>query len=114
MSATNKRSTVVEETSGCDCKKYREHARSAEEKRALEARCNRIVGQLNGVKKMIGEDRYCEDLLIQLSAIEASVRGLSNIIFEEHMQCCMAEKIRRGEDEVLYEVCELFERLRRW
>ena len=47
----------------CNCKKIKK--RTEEEKKKLESRINRISGQLNGIKKMIDEDRYCDDILIQ-------------------------------------------------
>ena len=58
------------------CKKKTE--RSEKEKQLINNRLNRIEGQIRGVKKMIGEDAYCNDVLVQLSAIENSVKSLSN------------------------------------
>ena len=55
------------------CCSHRTKERTQEEKNALTARINRIAGQMNGVKNMIENDRYCADILIQLAAIDKSV-----------------------------------------
>ena len=85
-------------------------ARSKEEIKALENRINRIIGQLNGVKNMIDENRYCADVLIQLSAISSAVKSLSSIIMEEHLSGCVAQKLKAGDEKVVQEVIEIFKR----
>lgn len=59
--------------------------RTADEKKKLINRLNRISGQIDGVKKMIEDNRYCDDILTQLSAIEKAVKSLSSVILERHM-----------------------------
>lgn len=86
--------------------------RTDEEKKKLIHRLNRISGQVNGVKKMIEEDRYCGDVLIQLSAVEKAVQGLSSVILEGHMYSCIKKEVEDGNSEVLDEVMELFRRSR--
>lgn len=93
-----------------DCCHKRSKTRTEEEKRALVSRINRISGQLTGVKKMIEEDRYCDDVLIQLSAIEKAVKGLACIVFEEHVHSCLVENIQSGNIEAVDEVVALFKR----
>lgn len=92
----------------CCCEKIK--VRSEEEKGKLIARINRIVGQMNGIKKMIEEDRYCDDVLIQLSAIDKSIKSLANVILEDHMHSCLVENIQAGNLEVLDEIIDLFKR----
>lgn len=86
--------------------------RTDEEKKKLIHRLNRISGQVNGVKKMIEEDRYCGDVLIQLSAVEKAVQSLSSVILERHMYSCIKKEVEDGNSEVLDEVMELFRRSR--
>ena len=88
----------------------RKKIRSNEEKRALIARVNRIAGQLNGIGRMLEEDRYCDDILTQLAAVEKSVKSLAAVILEEHMHSCLVENIRAGNDGVVDEIVELFRR----
>ena len=84
--------------------------RSEEEKKTLTSRINRIIGQMNGIKKMIDEDRYCDDVLIQLSAIDKSIKSLANVILESHMHSCLIENIQAGNLEVVDEIVDLFKR----
>lgn len=86
--------------------------RTDEEKKRIIHRLNRISGQVNGVKKMIEEDRYCGDVLIQLSAVEKAVQSLSSVILERHMYSCIKKEVEDGNSEVLDEVMELFRRSR--
>lgn len=86
--------------------------RTDEEKKKLIHRLNRISGQVNGVKNMIEEDRYCGDVLIQLSAVEKAVQSLSSVILERHMYSCIKKEVEDGNSEVLDEVMELFRRSR--
>ena len=84
--------------------------RSSEEKKFLINRINRIVGQMNGVKKMIESDRYCDDVLVQLSAIDKSIKSLANVLLENHMHSCLIENIKEGNYQVVDEIVDLFKR----
>ncbi len=90
------------------CKKKTK--RSEEEKKKLNNRLNRIEGQVRGVKKMIEEDRYCDDVLIQLSAIDKSIKSLANHILENHMYSCVLNDLEKGNYEIIDEVVNLFRR----
>lgn len=92
------------------CVKYKKTPRAKEEKTKLVHRINRIAGQMNGIKSMIEEDRYCEDVLIQLAAVEKSVKSLATEILQEHVHTCMVENIRSGNVDVVDEIVELFRR----
>ncbi|MEZ4704812.1 MAG: metal-sensitive transcriptional regulator [Bdellovibrionota bacterium] len=50
---------------------------------------NRIIGQLQGVKKMIEEGRYCMDILMQAKAAESSLRSLERKILDTHLHGCV-------------------------
>ena len=84
--------------------------RSEEDKKELEKRINRIIGSLNGIKNMINEDRYCDDILIQLSAVDKSIKSLSNQILDNHMHTCLIEHIENKDYEIIDEIVDLFRR----
>lgn len=92
------------------CCAGRTKSRTIQEKRALESRINRIIGQLNGIKRMIENDRYCDDVLIQLSAIDKSVKSLANVILDEHMHTCLIKNVQAGNLDVVDEIVDLFKR----
>jgi len=84
--------------------------RTADDKKKVISRLNRIEGQIKGVQRMIEEDRYCNDVLIQLAAVENAVKSLAGIILENHMYTCITEEFERGNLEVIDEVVQLFRR----
>ncbi len=84
--------------------------RSEEEKKLVQNHLNRIEGQVKGIKKMVEEDRYCNDILIQLSAIEKSIKSLSNHILENHLHTCISKNLSEGDSEVIEELTTLFKR----
>ena len=90
----------------CEACKMKNTPRDEESKKKLISRINRI----NGIKKMIEEDRYRDDVLIQLSAIDKAIKGLANEILDEHMKSCVIENIQKGNYEVLDEIVTLFKR----
>lgn len=77
---------------------------SEEDKKDLLARANRISGQITGIKNMINDDRECEEILIQLSAINKAVHSLSSLILEKHMKNTL------GDHKNIDEVIDLFKR----
>ncbi len=84
--------------------------RSEDEKKIITNRINRIEGQLHGVKRMVKEDMYCKDVLIQLSAIENSVKSLSNHILENHLYHCVSKDIENGNLDIIDELIALFKK----
>lgn len=95
------------ENNKCCCKKT---YRGEEEKKIINNRISRIEGQLKGIKKMIQEDAYCNDVLIQLSAIENSVKSLSNHVLEQHLYSCVTRDLENGKLDTIDELIHLFKR----
>lgn len=93
-----------------ECCMNRTKVRSEEEKQAIFTRINRLTGQMNGVKRMIEENRYCDEILIQLSAIDRAVKSLAGVILENHMHTCLVEDIRAGNLGSIDEIIEIFKR----
>ena len=84
--------------------------RTPEEKKALNTRLNKIIGQMNGIKKMIEDDRYCDDILIKLAATEKRIKSLATVILENHMKTCLVKSIQEGDISVVDELVDLFKR----
>lgn len=98
------------ENNECDkCCNKKTH-RAEEEKKLINNRLSRIEGQIKGVSKMIEQDAYCNDVLIQLSAIENSVKSLSNQILENHLYTCIARDMENGKVGTIDEIISLFKR----
>ena len=90
---------------------HQEKKRSEEEKKQLVTRLNRIEGQVRGVKNMVCEDRYCVDILYQISAIQAALNSFNKELLANHIHTCVAQYIREGNEEVVDELCELMRKL---
>lgn len=84
--------------------------RDEKTKKRLVSRLNIIIGQTEGIKKMIENDRYCDDVLIQLAALTKAIKSLANVILDDHMHTCLIENIKNGNDKVVDEIVELFKR----
>ena len=93
-----------------DCPNCKKTVRDEELKKTLKSRVNRIIGQMNGINKMIDEDKYCADILIQLSAIDKSIKSLSNIMLSTHMKHCVKNANADEVDEKIDEVIDLVRR----
>ena len=96
--------------SSCCCARHKATPRDEAFQADLRKRLNRAIGQLNGVKAMLDDNRYCGDVLTQLAAAESAVHRVSEIILRNHMQTCVVEQIRAGHDEVVDEAMDLIHR----
>lgn len=85
--------------------------RAEEEKHNYIKRLNRIEGQVRGINKMIKEDRYCDDILIQISAVNSALKSLGQEILLNHMKTCMVEDINNKHYEIIDEIMELCRRM---
>lgn len=56
-------------------------------------RIKRIIGQANGLEKMIGEGRYCVDILMQISSVQEALRGLSKELMKNYLEQCVTNNI---------------------
>lgn len=66
-------------------------------KQDLLKRFRRLAGQVNGIAEMVDQERYCPEVLIQLSAAIAGLEKIGFILLREHVQHCVAEGIAAGE-----------------
>lgn len=67
------------------------------EKTTLVKRLNRIEGQVRGIRRMIDEDRYCVDILTQVSAVQSALDALALRLLDHHLHGCVQHAIRSGE-----------------
>lgn len=76
--------------------------RYSKDKSSLLARMRKIEGQAKGIQQMIDEDRYCIDIVQQLTALSAAADEVSLLILESHIEGCVTDAIREqhGEEHV--------------
>ena len=71
-------------------------ARDRADSVALAKRLNRIEGQLRGIGRMIEDDRYCVDILTQVSAVQSALDALALKLLEHHLHGCVANAVASG------------------
>lgn len=89
--------------------KYKQ--RESAEKKALLTRLSRIEGQVRGVRAMVEDDRYCVDIVTQVSAIQAALNGFNKELLARHIKTCVSEDIKEGNEQAVDELCELLKKL---
>lgn len=78
-------------------------------KKDLQMRVKTAIGHMKGIEKMIDEDKYCIDIINQISAVQSSLKKISDQLLEDHLNSCVKGAIKRGDDEqVLEELMEVF------
>ena len=100
-------------TACCSCCSHQKHTpRSEEQLKSLNSRLNRIIGQLGGIRGMLEDNRYCGDVLIQLSAVQSALQSLGYEILAEHMKTCVVENIEDGNARIMDEAIDLIKKLK--
>ncbi|KEK21962.1 metal-sensing transcriptional repressor [Bacillus gaemokensis] len=85
--------------------------RSDKEKEQIMNRLKRIEGQVRGIQNMVENDRYCVDILVQISAINAAMKKVGMGILKNHTNHCVSSAIKDGNgDEAIDELMKVFER----
>ena len=85
--------------------------RSDEQKKKLANRLSRIEGQIRGIRKMVDEDAYCNDVLVQSAAALAALRAFNRELLRSHLNHCVVRDIREGRPEVVEELMGTLEKL---
>lgn len=88
----------------CKCREEKEY-------KDLINRLSRIEGQVRGVKKMIEEDRYCIDILTQVSAVQAAINSFNRVLLNNHIKSCVVEDVKNGKEDTVDELCATLQKL---
>ena len=74
------------------------HPGYADDKATLLKRLSRVEGQVRGIARLVAEDTYCLDVLTQISAVKAALDEVGMRLLEDHVQHCVVDSVRAGED----------------
>ena len=96
---------------GCCCCSGKTKERDEKEYKDLLNRLSRIEGQVRGIRKMVENDSYCTDILIQVSAVNAALNSFSKVLLANHIRTCVADDIRAGKDETIDELVTVLQKL---
>lgn len=94
-----------------NCCSMKQKHRSEAEYKALLNRLNRIEGQVRGIKNMLKNDAYCTDILTQVSAANAALNAFSRELLANHLQTCVAENIKQGNNQIIDELVITLQKL---
>ncbi len=95
----------------CACHKTKK--RDEAEFKKLINRLNRIEGQIRGIKRMVENDAYCPDILVQAAAANAALNAFNKELLSNHIRTCVVNDIKDGNDEIIDELMDTLQRLMR-
>lgn len=101
-----------DEKEGQKCCHTKHTPRTEAQQKLLQNRLNRITGQLNGISRMLDENRYCGDILIQVAAVESALQSFGYIVLQTHMETCVVEEVINGNEKIMEETIELVKKLK--
>ena len=94
-----------------NCCRKKAVPRSEAERTRLIHRLNRIEGQIRGIRGMVENELYCNDILIQCSAVNAALRAFERELLASHVRSCVADELRAGNDQVIDELVETLQKM---
>jgi DNA-binding FrmR family transcriptional regulator len=97
---------IQEESCCCRTKQ-----RSEKEVRDLINRLKRVEGQIRGIQRMVEEDCYCPDIIVQVAAANAALNSFNKVLLAEHIRTCVAEDVREGNSEKVDELVTMLQKL---
>jgi DNA-binding FrmR family transcriptional regulator len=72
-------------------------------------RLRRIEGQIRGLQKMVEDDRYCTDIIIQISSVQEALRGIGRSLMRNHLRHCTTKALKAGDEQASVMYDELLE-----
>ncbi len=94
------------------CCRHKAKPRDPQELRQLQNRLKRMMGQLGGISKMLEDNRYCGDILVQVAAVESALQSFGYLVLQAHLETCVVEEIQKGNTQIVDEALELIKKLK--
>lgn len=94
-----------------ECCSHKKKERSEKEYKDLINRLNRIEGQIRGIKRMVDEDVYCTDILVQVAAVNAALNSFNKVLLGNHIKTCVIQDIKNGKEETVDELLLTLQKL---
>ena len=84
---------------------------SKEEKKSIIKRLNVIEGQVRGIKQMIEDDRFCDEILMQVSAVRHSLKSIGSELLKSHLSTCVVNDLKEGNTDALDDIMDMISKL---
>jgi CsoR family transcriptional regulator, copper-sensing transcriptional repressor len=75
-------------------------------KQTNQKRLRRIEGQVRGLQKMVGDDRYCADIIVQIASVQEALRGVARNLMKNHLHHCATKTLRSAKKEEANAMCD--------
>lgn len=89
----------------------RKKKRTPQEQKALLTRLKKAEGQIRGIEKMVENDAYCPDILIQVSAVTNALNSFNRELLACHIRSCVSEDIKNGDEDAIDEFVKVLQKL---
>lgn len=99
--------TMAKEKRRC----WQDKVRPEEERKDLKHRLNRIEGQVRGIQKMVEEDIFCPDIVVQIAAVTSALNSVSRELILSHLDHCVWNDLKAGKKEAADEIIRAFNKL---
>lgn len=86
------------------------HQHSHTQTKAVLNRMARLIGHLESIKHMIEDGRDCSEVLVQLSAVDSAIKGVSRIILKDHLEHCIVDAVRDHDQQALEQLNRAIDR----
>ncbi|MBR5740269.1 MAG: metal-sensing transcriptional repressor [Firmicutes bacterium] len=96
-------------TDNCCC--HRTKVRDDKEYKDLMNRLKRIEGQVRGIQRMLEENAYCPEIMIQVSAVNNALNSFNKVLLTEHIKTCVVDDIKAGRDDTIEELTETLKKV---
>lgn len=87
------------------------HSHTHTQTKAVLNRMARIIGHMQAVRQMVLDGRDCSEVLIQLSAVDAAIKSVSRVILKDHMEHCIVDAIKTGDNESIENLNKAIEQI---
>ena len=103
--------TISDKSPVCSCCSMKHTDRSEADRKKLVNRLKRIEGQIRGIIGMLENDAYCNDILVQSSAVSAAMNAFNKELLSSHIHSCVVRDIQEGKTEVVDELMNTLQKL---
>ena len=86
---------------------------TSEEKNKIIKRLNVIEGQVRGIKQMVEDDRFCDEVLTQVSAVNHSLKSIGNELLKKHITTCVVHDLEEGSTDTVDDLLDMINKLNR-
>ena len=100
----------MDKNNNCPCSSRKKN-RDDKEYKDLITRLNRIEGQIRGLKRMIEENAYCPDILVQSAAANAAINSFNRVLMANHLRSCVISDLKDGNEETIDELVKTMQKL---